>query len=82
MLVPSALVYHKESPLSRETEYLMARKDAVTRLEIFRRYGRKTFFGRLWFAWASFGWILRQALVFHWSGVAGRVHGFATGTVE
>lgn len=76
MLVPAARVLHKESPASREAEYLIGKKEAFNRKDIFRRHGLKTALGRLWFVWASFGWILRQILVLHWAGAAGRVHGF------
>jgi GT2 family glycosyltransferase len=78
MLVPKAKVLHKESPTSREAEFLIGAKEAFNRKDIYRRYGLRTLKGRLWFAWASFGWILRQVLVLHWRGAAGRVYGFLT----
>lgn len=78
VLVPRARVLHKESPASREAAYLIGKKEAYNRKEIFRRHGRRGLLGRLWFAWASLGWVLRQVLVLHWAGAAGRVHGFLT----
>ncbi len=76
ILVPGAKVVHNHSPAAREDEFLIGVKESVHRLEIYRKSGLKTWRGRLWFVWATVGWILRLARGLHFSAMAGKIYGF------
>lgn len=76
LIVPAAKVGHYHSASSRERDFLIGVKESQNRLEIYRKHGLKTVRGRLWFFWASVGWILRLLPGLRFSGMAGKACGF------
>jgi glycosyltransferase involved in cell wall biosynthesis len=77
IIEPKAQLYHYPKPVGREGEYLSGRKESENRLKIFTTLNpRPTIGRRVWFAWASAGWILRQLLTRHWRKAWGMIIGF------
>jgi hypothetical protein len=72
---PGARALHNTSPASREDMYLYGIKESSNRKEIFRRNARQSVRYRLWFAWSSVGWLLRQVLAGNLHKAAGMVVG-------
>lgn len=59
---PSAQVFHKQSKISRENNFLIGFKDTYNRKIIFKNHCQKNIKNYLWFFWANVGWTLRQFL--------------------
>lgn len=75
---PKAKALHKKSQTSRENDFLIGFKESQNRKIIFEKHCKKDLFHKIWFFWASFGWILRQILVGHFKRVLGMIKGFLT----
>jgi GT2 family glycosyltransferase len=76
VLEPEAKTTHKSSGQSRENIFYAGIKESLNRKEIFRKECRQEFYYRIWFAWASLGWILRQFLAGHFFKATGMLYGF------
>lgn len=77
VIEPQAQLSHYPKPTGREGEYLSGFKESANRRKIFATLNPKsTLDRRLWFAWASAGWILRQLLTGHWRKAWGMCLGF------
>jgi GT2 family glycosyltransferase len=77
---PSVKCLHLHSRDSREGAFAVGFRESVNRKAIFRELcgtGRKD---RLRFAWASFGWMLRQFLAGHFAKGTGMAAGMFAGT--
>ena len=76
LMQPSAKVFHKMSSTSREKEFIIGKKESENRRIIFKKYCKKgSLLCKIWFWWASMGWILRQFLVGHFSKGIGMISG-------
>ncbi|MDG1950704.1 MAG: glycosyltransferase family 2 protein [bacterium] len=62
---PMMRAYHAHSSTSRESAYQTGFRETANRIAIFRKYMGAGFTRRLWFEWATMGWILRQVLAGH-----------------
>jgi glycosyltransferase involved in cell wall biosynthesis len=79
IIEPHATLGHYPKPAGREGEAVSGRKESENRRAIFRKLNpAPSIRRRLWFAWASLGWVLRQALTGHLSKAWGMVVGFTT----
>lgn len=72
---PKAKAFHDHAPGARETEWQVGKKENANRRLIFRAGCPQDAFHRAWFAWASFGWILRQFLAGHLAKGMGMIQG-------
>jgi GT2 family glycosyltransferase len=79
LIEPAATVIHHHTRQGRESEYLRGFKESANRRSIFRRLCPQTMPNKLWFAWSSLGWILRQFLAGHFAKGWGMVKGFGGG---
>jgi GT2 family glycosyltransferase len=75
IIEPKARVLHKQSPASKEKNFLIGFKESYNRKIIFKNNCRKSIRNFFWFYWANIGWILRQFLVGHFSKGAGMIKG-------
>lgn len=76
VIEPAARLAHYPTVVSREGDYVSGQKESANRREIFRTLNpRPTLTRRLWFAWASTGWVLRQLLAGHWQKSRGLLRG-------
>lgn len=78
LIVAEARVFHKESPISRDTNFIIGEKEGFNRCIIFKDNVPKNFKNRIKFIWSSIGWILRQFLVGHFSKGLGMIKGIFT----
>jgi GT2 family glycosyltransferase len=62
LIIPDAKVFHDHSPNGREDEFTAGYKESANRRIIFKKLGKRNIGSKLSFAWANFGWILRQIL--------------------
>ena len=62
IILPDALVIHKKSKKSRDSDLILGIKESFNRNQIFLRNCKKSLRNYLWFIWANIGWILRQFL--------------------
>jgi len=75
IIVPKAKVVHNHSGNSCEGEFLVGMKDSLNRKDIYRRLGLKTLRGRIWFYWASLGWVARLIPGLRLARAAGMIFG-------
>lgn len=73
---PKAKVFHKQSKISRESDFLIGFKESQNRKIIFQKHCKKDLFHKVGFFWASFGWVLRQFLVGNFKKGLGMIFGF------
>lgn len=73
---PQAKVFHKQSEISKESDFLIGFKESQNRKIIFEKHCKKDLFHKIWFFWASFGWILRQFLAANFKKGLGMTWGF------
>lgn len=73
---PNAKAMHKKSKTSREKAFLIGFKESQNRKIIFKKHCQQDLFHKIWFFWASFGWILRQFLALNFKKGLGMVWGF------
>ncbi len=59
---PGARAVHEHTPTGRESSFTTGRKESENRLHIYRQYGKKGLYGRLWFFWATIGWVAKSLL--------------------
>jgi glycosyltransferase involved in cell wall biosynthesis len=62
LVEPLMRAHHKHSPVSRESAYQTGFRETANRIVIFKDHCAKGFLTRLWFEWATIGWIFRQVL--------------------
>lgn len=72
---PKAKAFHDHAPGARESEMMIGKKESLNRRLIFRAECKHDAFHRVWFAWASIGWIVRQFLAGHFSRGMGMIQG-------
>ncbi|XOB40744.1 MAG: glycosyltransferase family 2 protein [Candidatus Nealsonbacteria bacterium] len=75
LIIPEAKVFHKESSVSKDTDFIIGEKEGFNRCVIYRDNVQKNFKNRMKFIWSSIGWILRQFLVGHFSKGFGMIKG-------
>lgn len=64
IIEPNAELYHYPSFVTREGLFMMGYKEGYNRKVIFKSvFKNPSLFLRIWFYWASSGWVLRQFLV-------------------
>lgn len=78
IIEPEAKVFHKQSSVGREKDFLIGFKESYNRKIIFKDNCQKSFKNYLWFFWANIGWILRQLLAIHSSRFFGMIKGIIT----
>jgi len=75
IIQPKAKVFHKQSSVNKENDFLIGTKEGYNRKVIFKDNCEKNLKNYLWFYWANIGWILRQFLTGHFSKGFGMVKG-------
>lgn len=76
IIQPSAQLFHYTSEISRDSYRLMGFKEGSNRRLIFIiNNPNPSLFLKVWFYWASLGWVLRQFLIGHFSKGFGLIQG-------
>jgi len=75
IIVPNAKVFHNQSMISRDNDFITGEKESYNRRVIYRDNVQKTFFKRVRYFWSSIGWILKQLLGGHFFIVLGMIRG-------
>lgn len=74
-VTPRARTKHLHAPGGRVLEWRSAFQESQNRKQIFLMLCKQDFFHRVWFAWSSIGWILRQFFVGHFQKGLGMIAG-------
>jgi len=81
--VPSAHLTHHPTPSGREVKYLSGKKESINRRQIWQWHCSHSIFSRIYFAWASIGWISKKVISRQWHSSLGLVVGlFVSKSVE
>ncbi len=80
IIEPKARVFHKQSLVSKEKNFLIGFKEGYNRKIIFKNICKKNIKNLLCFYWANIGWTLRQFLAGHFSKGTGMIKGLFTKT--
>lgn len=76
IIEPMAQLYHYPSVFSRESQFMMGYKESCNRKTIFNSIDKHANLSlKIWFYWASFGWILRQFLIGNFRKGVGMIKG-------
>lgn len=76
IIVPEAKLFHKESSVSRESNFVTGKKEGFNRCIIFKDNVQKNLKNYLKFFWSSIGWTLRQFLAGNFSKGLGMIKGY------
>lgn len=75
LYAPTVRLMHHHAPMGRDAAYAGGVKESRNRHEIFRSLCVHDVRHRVWFVWASVGWILKKALVFKFREAGGMIAG-------
>jgi len=75
IIVPDAKVFHNQSTVSRDNDFITGEKESYNRRIIYRDNVHATFFKKIKYAWSSIGWISKQLLGGHFLKGLGMIRG-------
>lgn len=75
LIVPEAKLFHKESAVSKDTNFVIGEKETFNRRIIYKDNISKNLKNRMEFIWSNIGWILRQFITGHFSKGFGMIKG-------
>lgn len=76
--VPTARLSHHPAIMGREGAYEAGKKEARNRREIFKKHCPQDWYHKLWFLWASVGWVVKKLLSGNWRGAWGMIQNKTT----